>query len=107
MMTLQSKVEKKLVELAELVGREVIVSYEFGNMGTFHLLENDNHLKQVDFRFNKNSVSLDSREEHDFYYEENFDIGKDWDKLMNYLAKFVVLEEDGKQWDKLKEYIAG
>jgi hypothetical protein len=107
MMTLQSKIEKKLVELAELVGREIIVSYKFGNMGTFHLLENDKHLKQVDFRFNKNSVSLDSREEHDYYYEVNFDMGNDWDKLIDYLAKFVVLEEDGKKWDKLKKYIAG
>ena len=106
MMTLQSKIEKKLVELAELVGREIIVSYKFGNMGTFHLLENDDHLKQMDFRFSKNTVAFDSREEHD-YYEENFDIGKDWDKLMNYLAEFVVLEEDGKQWDKLKKYLAG
>jgi len=105
-MTLQSKVEKKLVELAELVGREVIVSYEFGNMGTFHLLENDDHLKQMDFRFSKNTVAFDSREEHTVHYEENFDIGKDWDKLMNYLAEFVVIERNGKQWDKLKEYLA-
>ena len=105
-MTLQSKIEKKLVELAEAAGREIIVSYEFGNMGTFHLLENDDHLKQMDFRFSKNTVAFDSREEHDCY-EESFDIGKDWDKLMNYLAEFVVVEKNGKQWDKLKEYLAG
>ncbi len=106
MMTLQSKVEKKLVELASKIpGREVIASYEFGNIGTFHLLEDDVHIRQLDFRFDKNSVSLDSREEHDVYYELNFDIGKDWDKLMKYLAEFV--KENGQDWSKLKKYIEG
>jgi len=105
MMTLQSKVEKKLVELAEAAGREVIVSYHFGNIGTFHLLENDKHIRQVDFRFDKNSVSLDSREEHDFYYELSFDIGKDWDKLMEYITGFVM--GNGQDWSKLKKYIDG
>jgi len=105
MMTLQKKVEEKLLELAEATGREVIASYKFGNMGTFHLFEDDVHIRQLDFRFTENTVSLDSREEHDFYYEHSFDIGKDWDKLMEYLSGFV--KENGEDWSKLKKYLDG
>ncbi len=107
MMTLQSKIEKKLVEFAELVGREVIVSYDFSNMGTFHLLEDDNHIREVTFRFAINNVAFEPEEPNSGYYKKHFDIGKDWDKLMKYLAEFVVLEKDGKQWDKLKKYLEG
>jgi len=106
MMTLQSKVEMKLEKLASKIpGREVIASYAFGNLGTYHLLEDDVHIRQLDFRFTKNNVSLDSREEHDCYYELSFDIGKDWDKLMKYLSEFV--KANGQDWSKLKKYIEG
>ncbi len=80
------------MELAEAAGREVIASYEFGNMGTFHLLEDDVHIVEVIFRFTYNNVGFEPEAAgapNSYYYKKHFEVGRDWNKLMAYLKEFV------------------
>lgn len=91
MRTLQEKVKSLLDEYAEAVNREVIVSHEFANLGTFHLLdENGEHVRQSDFRFAINQVQFEMREPHSYQYKHRFEVGEEWLKLLAYLQAFVT-----------------
>uniref|UniRef100_A0A6M3X5W0 Uncharacterized protein n=1 Tax=viral metagenome TaxID=1070528 RepID=A0A6M3X5W0_9ZZZZ len=86
MITLQEKIEQLLKTYAEAwsQGLQIIASYRYGNIGTYHILEGkDNHIRSVDFDFQENRVEFDGMD------GRSFNIPEDWDELRKYLKELV------------------